>query len=214
MSTIIHEKADSLARLAQLGLTYEIVRDAILAGELARNSCTANDPPATPGILGWARTTRGLREGTIPLGWRASEAGQLSTCVDPTGAIAIAVATGDQATGDRRGEPKTKYPRGPATAAAIERNKMQLGLFDTPAPPPVEEEQSKVVTWLLLLSRTPSQVHCEVSLPGHIGSDERIESWEERIILAPVPTDPTPPSERLEEPGAEIEVEVKRRRTS
>ena len=203
MSAIVYEKADALARLAQLGLTCGIVRDAILAGELARNSCTANDPPATAGILGWARTTRGLREGTIPLGWRASEAGQLSTCVDSTGAIAIAVATGDQGTGDRRAEPKTKYPRGPATAAAIERNKLQLGLFDTPAPPPVEQEQSKVVTWLLLLARTPTEVHCEVSLPGQIGVDERIESWAERIILSPVPTEPTPPLEQLEEPAEE-----------
>lgn len=212
MPAIVHEEERAQARLTDLGLTYEIIYDAILAGELARSSCTANDPPATAGILAWARTTRRFREGTAPLGWRASEAGQLSTCVDPTGCNAVAVTTGDHNTGNPHVEPKTKYPKGPATAAAIERNKLQLGLFESP-PASEEPQASNVVTWLLLLARTDSEIRCEFSLPGHIGIDERIESWTERIILGAVPIEPTPKFEQLDE-AADIEVDVKRRQSS
>lgn len=214
MNAIVHEGALAQTRLADLGLTYEIIRDAILAGELARSSCTANDPPTIPGTLAWGRTTRRFREDTVLLGWRASEADHLSTCVDPTGTIAVAVTMGDQGTGNPQADPRTKHPKGPATAAAIERNNQQLGLFDAHEPGPTEKpEPSRAVTWLLLIARGEMEIRCELSLPGQIGVDGRIEFWTERIMLNAVPIEPTPNFEKLDEP-ADFDFDVKRRQSA
>jgi len=209
LNAVVHQQAQAVDRLAELGLTQQLLHDAIRYGELARSTCTKNDPPALSGILGWGRTTRGLREVTIPLGWRASEAGQLSTAVHPSGGIAIAVATGDTGTGITTSTPRTKYPKGPATAAAVERNRLQLNIFALEAN--VEEpDEEHPVTWLLLLARTNSEIRCELSLPGHIGVDDRVEDWAERIILAPLPIEPTPDLGKLEEPAV-IDVDIERR---
>jgi hypothetical protein len=199
-------------RLSALGLSADLLRDAILAGELARSSCTDNDPPALGGILGWGRTVRALRERTITLGWRRSEAGRLSTTVHPSGDLAVAVATGDEGTGLADGHPRTKHPKGPATAAAVERNQLSLPGFE-PEPGPTGEVTSlgpAAVTWLLLIARTGPEVRCELSLPGRIGEDDRVEEWRERIILEPVQVGPTPDLQKLEAP-ADVDVLVERR---
>jgi hypothetical protein len=208
VNTLVLQQQEALDGLSQLGLTETIIREAILDGELARSSCTANDPPALGGILGWGRTTRGLRERTIPLGWSASEIGQLSTTVDPAGTVAIAVTTGDQGTGVARATPRTKYPKGPATAAAVERNRLQLDLFKRYEES--DDSEPVVVTWLLLIARSGKQIRCELSLPGYIGDDDRVETWVERIILEPISTEPTPDFGKLDQP-TEIDVLVDRK---
>jgi hypothetical protein len=211
VGSLVYQDEAAVDRLADLGLTVDIIRNAILVGELARSTCTRNDPPPLAGILCWGRTTRGLREGTVPLGWKRSEAGQLSTAVHPSGELAIAVATGDQGTGLANAVPRTKYPKGPATAAAVERNQLQLGLFEEAESDAEDEPLSPgVVTWLLLISRNGDEVRCELSLPGRIGPDDRVEDWAERIILAPVPIGPTPDLAKLPV-ATDIDVPVERR---
>ena len=208
--TVVHEKIEAHVRLADLGLTYEIVRNAVLIGELARSSCTENDPPAAPGFFGWSRTTRGFREGTIPLGWKRSNGvGELATTVDPTGRIAIAVATGCKNTGNPYATPKTKYPKGPATVAAVERNRVQLNLF-VPFNP-VPSDPTEAVTWLLLLSHSGKEISVELSLPNAIGADDRVESWVERIIVDPISVEPTPNFGKLEEAVDFSDIDVTRR---
>lgn len=221
MSTIVHQQGKSIDRLTELGLAYELLANAIREGELARASCTKNDPPSTPGFLQWARTTRRLREVLIPLGWKRSQVGKLSTVVAPTGGFAIAVVTGDEATGNPGVTPKTKHPRGPATAAAVEQNLLQLSLFESPAPanddaneiPDVPER----LTWILLISRGADSIRCELSLPGSIGDDGRVESWEERIIVEPVAREPEPAKIAARDDSdasVDFEVSVERKKSS
>jgi len=207
-NAVHHEPADVVDRLALLGLPVDALRDAVAMGEAARNSCTANDPAITPGFLAWARTTRGLRDLLAPAGWRRSCEGGLETAVAPDGKLALAVATGDESTGRAAGTPKTKYSKGPATAAAIEQN--QLSLFAEPEPIVPGPVPTDRVTWLLLIARGVDEVRCELSLPAAIGDDGRVESWSERIILAPVGRDGEPTvSPADQEP--DIVVEVSRR---
>jgi len=208
VASVVHQQQAAVDRLGAIGLTADIIRDAVMAGELARSSCTRNDPPALAGLLGWGRTTRGLRERTIPLGWKRSEAGQLSTVVHPSGGVAIAVATGDEGTGVAEGTPRTKYPKGPATAAAVERNQVQLGLFEQEVDAVEDDEadaQPNVVTWLLLIARNGREVTFELSLPGRIGDDDRVEDWEERILFDAIPREPTP---NLDKAGKAIDIDV------
>lgn len=206
---ILHEPAEVVDRLAQLGLTIEVLREAVAMGEAARNSCTANDPVIAPGFLAWARTTRGLRDCLAVPGWQRSSDGGLETVVSPEGKLAIAVATGDDATGRIGGSPKTKYSKGPATAAAIEQNQLSFLFADSapivPGPVPTER-----VTWLLLIARGTEEVRCELSLPKAIGDDGRVESWSERIILGPIGRDGEPTVTPADQ-EPDIVVEVSRR---
>ena len=209
MASVVYQQEAAVDRLRLLGLTVDIIRESIMAGELAWSSCTRNDPPALGGLLRWGRTTRGLRERTIPHGWKRSEAGQLSTVVHPAGDVAIAVATGDEGTGIAEAVPRTKYPKGPATAAAVERNQLQLGLFDAEIHPLGDDDapESKVVTWL---ARSGREVRFELSLPGRIGDDDRVEDWAERILFEPLSVEPTPNLDQLGE-AIDIDVPVERR---
>lgn len=94
--------------LAQIGLTKEILRDAILRGEAGRDSCTANDAPGAPGFYAWAGTVRGLRDILTPRGWTRNDDVNYSRVINPDKSIAIAVVTGDEGTGN-----KDVSPRGP-----------------------------------------------------------------------------------------------------
>lgn len=64
--SVVFEPAAVAGALARLGLRREVLVEAVLAGEAARDSCTANDPLIAPGFMSWARTTRGLREQLVP----------------------------------------------------------------------------------------------------------------------------------------------------
>jgi hypothetical protein len=71
MSPAIVESPRELAdRLEQLGLTSEVLREAVAAGNVARSTCTADDPATAPGYFAWARATRFLRESLASAGWR------------------------------------------------------------------------------------------------------------------------------------------------
>lgn len=72
---------------------------AVMQGYLARNDCTANHPPLYPSFVAWGETVRALREHLAPTGWERNDAKNYSRTVHPNGRIAIAVATGDEATG-------------------------------------------------------------------------------------------------------------------
>src|SRR5216683_3152470 len=200
---VLQGPVDVAIRLKELGLTPDILREAVSRGQAARETCTPNDPPAMVGIFGWGRTVRALRELLLSEGWDRSEDDNLSTVVNESKDIAIAVALGDALTGTSPPQtPKTKYPRGIATAAAIERNVSQLELFppDQSIPRPYP---AKRITWLLLVCPTENEVRCELSLPASVGEDDRVEAWMERIVLEPIGLDPNPNTKADSEPAIE-----------
>jgi len=197
-------------RLESLGLSRQIIYDAVLVGEAARASCTANDPPILPGLLSWGRTLRGLGELLAPRGWVRRDEGNFSTVVDKRLGIAIAVATGDEATGLLGATPRTKYPKGPTTERAVEQNNQQLRLFDEPDDVETDEaiDQGVSLTWILLIARIGADVRCELSLPAALGEDGRVEAWRERIILGPIRVSQTTPAFADLELTEEIDIPV------
>ncbi|MBZ0273667.1 hypothetical protein K8I61_16635 [bacterium] len=213
MNAIVRQETVEVnERLAEIGLNAEILLAAVKAGEMARSSCTANDPPFLVAVMPGGRALRALRENLLPLGWVRSDEGHLSTVIDPEGRLAITVASGDEGTGQAEASPKTKSQKGPATVAAVEQNSRQLSLFVlSPAPTPIHQSDPERVTWLLLISRRREEVRCELSLPAFIGEDDRVEDWAERIILEPVRLDPELLTMEPEEPSPEIVIEVNRR---
>lgn len=202
--------------LKDLGLTQDILREAIEQGEIARASCTANDPPCVPGIYSWGSTVRSLRDILIPqpYGWTKTDDGNYSTVVSPDGTFQIAVVTGDLGTGLANHNPTSKYPKGPKTQDAVKTNKQFL-LFPEAQKAADEEEAKqeaadKRITWILLKRRSGDLVFAELSLPRQISNGGLIEKWGPRIILDPVEVEPIAILDD-DVAGDAIEVVVKRR---
>jgi hypothetical protein len=203
-------------RLSQLGLENERLAEIVKRGFVAFASCTPNDPPLYPGFSAWATMVRGLREYLLPKGWERSDENNYSLVVNPAGTMAVAVATGDEGTGMSDAQPTTKSSKGPSTAEAVTSNQLKLDLVfpavqvAAPARPVAGEQR---MTWILLVHRALGEVRCELSLPTSMGTDGRVDGWQERIILGSIPTDPdtleltapTPPNQ------PDINVDVKRR---
>lgn len=211
------EHCDVESRLAQLGLEEDRVTQIVKRGYVAFASCTPNDPPLYPGFSAWATMVRALREYLLPEGWNRCDENNYSLVINPTGNVAIAVATGDDATGRKDTQPTTKSSKGPSTAEAVISNQLQLDfgfpLIEVPvsARPASSEEQR--MTWILLVHRSQGEVRCELSLPTSMGVDGRVDGWRERIILGSIPTDLSPleimPPSPPDQP--DINVDVKRR---
>jgi hypothetical protein len=179
----IHSEPDDVdAALAAMGITRDPLMNAVMAGLLARDSCTENDPPFFPGIFQWGRTVRALREEAAMLGWTRSDEGNFCTAVEPEGKFAIAVASGCENTGRKPpATPTTKRRKGPSTAEAVNAN-AQLYLFADLAPA-VRSDSPDRVTWILLFYRDKEEIRAELSLPDSIGDDGHINGWRERILL-------------------------------
>jgi hypothetical protein len=173
--------------LADLGLRPEYVRDAVLAGESARDSCTANDPRNAPGFFAWARCVRALREILAPLGWIRDDEDALETAINPDGSIAIDVVTGNDETGipEPTAMPNTKYPKGPATGRAINSNRDTLFEALEWEEGAIERSNAaKRQTWILLRKRVSDDLlRAELSLPESMTEQGFVERWSIRIIL-------------------------------
>lgn len=206
-AAVISAPEDVDAKLNALGLSAKILRDAAKAGEIARSGCTANDPVIMAGILAWGKTIRALREFLIPLGWHRANDRGLPVVVNGVGSLALAVATGDEGTGDPDGAPRTKHRKGPATVAVVDRNNRQLKLpFDFGDIDASEEDiDGGAITWHLLLSRTSDDVRCELALPEAFDDTGRVVTWRERIVLPPIGLDPEPP---VVTPSSEPDIDI------
>lgn len=212
MQTVLYVDPVSAAEaLARMGLSDSPLLTAAMQGYLARANCTANHPPLFPSFVAWGETVRTLREQLVPLGWLRSDERNYSRTVHPDGDIAIAVATGNEATGSAHETPVTKSVKGPSTIDAVEINRQQAWL---PGMEPEfasgDDDEIKTTTWLLLIHHASNEIRCELSLPFEIGSDGRINGWRERIILGAIPLDPqllaiTPPTQ------PDLDVEIRRK---
>ena len=208
VTTVLHiGQIDVTNALAELGVPYDVLEEAVLAGEHSRHECTWADPPNTPGFIAWAKTLRRLKERLVREGWTGNDYAVLR----PDGRLAISVTTGDEATGNLDRTPKTKYPKGASTEVAIRRNRKQLNLFDPGSNREILEDLrlDEVQTWMLVRRRVNDTVCWELSLPSDLGEDGRVEEWGARIILDPVRLEPDPM------PGQEasqaIEIDIRRR---
>jgi len=183
VNTCYTESGDVESKLEEMGLSTAIVHQAVMVGQLRRNSCTLNDPPSSPGTEAWRWTVRTLRELLIPQGWERSDAANFSLVVNREKGIAIAVNTGDEGTGNPHCMPRTKHPKGRATAVAILKNAKQLTFSDFLGAEDSDKlPSSGSLTWVLLVARERDLVHYELFLPTSL-KDGKPVGWKERIIF-------------------------------
>jgi hypothetical protein len=203
-------------RLAELGLKPEILEFALRGADAEARTYTALDPPNMPGMARYARTVRLLREQLIPLGWTYDNPRNLARTVSPDRRVAIIATLGDTATGMPHVPPSTRYEKGIATIEAVSRNFLQLTLpidLGDEGYDDVDEvdegDEDATTTWVLLYNVAETEIRSELSLPDSM-VEGFIDTWLERIILPPVPLQPTVavPAQR---PAADPLVAVTRR---
>ena len=188
--SIYVESWDVNRRLAELGIKEEDLLQAAERGFTAWASCTANHPPAIPGLFAWGETICALRERLIPLGWERQDEQNWPLVVNRDGNIALSVATGNEDTGRKDKDPVTASAKGPRTISAIVVNQ-NLPLFPEMLPSAESLKAKGRATWLLLVYRDTDarEMRCELSRPIGMDSEDRVDGWAERIILSTRPFD-------------------------
>ncbi len=215
MKTIVHSDSIAIARrLRELGLSADVLLNAVTASYQAWSNCTELDPRMYPGLTMWAMAIRHLRMGLLPQ-WKANDEGNFPLTVSPDGSVAISVATADEATGIVGQTPATQSSKGPRTMEAVAANNAQLG-FELTFPdgwmPPMYDATKfgDCATWLLLIHRGETVVRSELSHPLGFDEYKRVSGWKERIILPTIDIAPLRDVE-TDDLQQEIEVPVQRR---
>lgn len=183
------------ARLAELGLTSDLLRHSVRAGMLERLACSDYDPTSARGYELWRVANRTLRElaiqGADPE-WRKVDERNQPLIVNPLRRVAVTASSGNEQTGngDVSRPPTTKNPKGQVTSELVIANE-QAFLFPQSPSAIRTPRRSERATWLLLIWPTGSEARCELSLPRAM-SKGYIVGWHERLMLEPVALDEEP----------------------
>jgi len=216
MSAIVHEHPfDARRRLAELGVSVDAIIKSLLAGQVARLSCTDNDPPFIPGTEAWRFVVRSLRDQLVPTGvWRKADPGNFSLIINDKRKINIVVTSGDALTRlSRDSSPKTRHLKGAFTEAATLRNKHIDGLF----PETISEEVRVAIsmleypTWILLIYITDEIIRAELAYPDKIEGGH-IVSWKERIFIPDSADDPGVIINPIDDAASDPDIDVPVRR--
>lgn len=214
LTNVLHDAPDEIAsRLEQLGVSEAALREAIYQGHLQRSRMTLNHPRTFPGLVMWGEVVASLREQLRPLGWYRKDVGSFPVTVNEDLNLAIAVASGDEATGVPYAHPSNRSKKGRNTVDAIEANR-QMGLFEQTEEfvLVVEDGVEGNQTWILMhyTDTARGEIRFELSLPADIGDDGKITSWAERILLGSISFDDDL-ADILLPGGPDIDIEIRRK---
>lgn len=213
MNVVFSESDEVAARLEELGVSEASLREAINQGHLQRARLTPNHPRIFPGLEMWGWCVAGLRDQLRPLGWVAHVAGNYESTVNNALDLAIAVASGDEATGIAHSHPSNRSKKGKNTVEAVEGNRQEDMFFEL-LPEKITTASSNHDTWILLHHTDvhKKEIRIEFSKPWDIGEDGKITSWAERIILCSISFDDDIQLEDFIEPdGMNININITRK---
>lgn len=188
---------DAPARLAELGLTVQMLQRSIEVGDSKKQMVAHPVFPKTyPGVVMWAETLAELRRQLLKrrVGWAIGETQNYATVYAEDSGIAVAVVAGDGGVGRENLHPRPTRKKGKKTRQRIHRNARQLYIQDElalefPAGTPEKKElppDEACQTWFLLINATKKEVRIELSCPLEITEDGIVYGWLERIMLPPV----------------------------
>ena len=136
--------------------------------------------------------------------------GNFPLTVNETLGLAIAIASGDEGTGNPNAPASNRSKKGPNTFDAVEINQ-QFDMF-TEALPQTIADAAGNDTWVLLhfTDSIRHEIRIELSRPSEIGDDGKISAWSERIVLPSISFDGDP-VEILTPSGPDIDIEIRRK---
>lgn len=189
---IVNVPLDVAVRLEQLGLREEILLEALRQANLYRVRTTPHHPRLYRYQVMTAETIAALRDLLVPEGWAKLDEGQYELTLNPSGSMAIAVASGDDNVALVERTPSNRSPKGRHTIAAVESNR-QADMFAYLLPEK-DGANAKIArdTWVLLHRVTKDGIFAELSRPTEIDEDGIIDKWSERILLGKIELDGDP----------------------
>ena len=202
-SKVYVKQVDVAGRLSDLGLTEDLLLQALLFGFGYAAEGTRHDPANLAGLLIWGKTNRMLGDQLAPKGWTRKNIQNYPTTVHPSGAWAIAVAAGDERTGTGK-TPATRTEKGPVTRRVVDQNQLSFALISP------EFERPRRQTWLLLhrLDEETEELRAELSLPAEMTEDGFVTEWQERIVLSTASTSSTPATVADDSPSDRDAIDV------
>lgn len=196
---IISQGPAAIARLAELGLTADLLGASVETGDSRRRQKVSPQYPRNyASIVAWAETLAELRQLLIRLqvGWQINNFANYETVFLPERRVSIAVAGGNKATGqDGVGPLKLARKRGPMTTDRVKKNAVNgqlafsLGERFEPKAKAKKNEPADIgcLTWFLVIYAATDEIRLELALPFSVGSDGLVSGWIERILLPPLP---------------------------
>lgn len=188
--------------LAQFDLRVPEIHERVLRRAVAAASQYLSPlfPPGAAGHIQYFHEVLGLTELLTPaLKWRRDDSDNIPKLIHDERRLVLIVMKGDALTGTPwstlRRHPRSKYPKGVATAAMVFRNQLT---FDFPWPSKVSEASELDLlegyeTWALLVHNGRRAIQVEVSQPLGLNSGGFVTDWGVRLLLPPLLTDGTPP---------------------
>jgi len=187
---IVIDSNEAVDILKNLDLEPETLREIVSKGQMARNSVTPNHPLTAAGTFVYHETVRAKRDTLLQREWTKQSVSNCELTAHPHKNMTISVSVGDNETGNKLGNPKTKNQKGSQVELLINGNGIQEDMF-TPsknqATPDIKDIECQ--NWILLYhhDRQKDEVRLELSLPMSIGLNNKIDDWHYRIILDPIP---------------------------
>ncbi|WP_121711958.1 hypothetical protein [Streptomyces sp. E5N91] len=180
------------ARLAQLGVTKKLFRDALTQATSEARMCTDFDAPAMPGITFWSRANRYLAEQLTdpdkqnPV-WKYTRRDSILRVVHPTGSHAITAVSGAGGVGELDSKVRSKNPKGRVMAQLVEDNvkfeRSGQGIIASRDEIEFGGELDSMPLWFLLYGRNEEgRLAAELSLPVKM-EGKYVNEWSERIPL-------------------------------
>lgn len=209
---VFSDEDEVTARLEQLSLERESLREAVNQANLQRVRLTPNHPSIFPGLEMWGWMVGAVRDQTRPLGWVAHERSNYPLTIHPTRNLAIAVASGDNYVGNFLGMPSSRSRKGKNTVDAVEQN-CQFDMFADLLPESEElPDPGLYETWILLhhTDTVKKEIRIELSRPSGMGKGSKIISWSERIMLGSIALDDDL-FEVASPSGPDIDIEIRRK---
>lgn len=116
------------ARLAELGLDQSLLSEALRQANLYRVRLTAHHPRLYRYQVMSGETVAALRDLLVPKGWSKSDDGNYELTLNEDGTTAIAVASGDDGTGNPNRTPSNRSPKGRHTVEQLKQIVRQICL--------------------------------------------------------------------------------------
>lgn len=183
---IIKDEA-AIQKLSDMGLTYEILSNAVLEGHLQKQRLSKYAPPLYKGLAPWGHTAIALREQLVNKGWSYNDEFNLNRTIDPKNNFALVISSGNAGVGKLGYNPSTMNKKGELSEVLAEvNNEKQLSLFVVDSPKKRKYNIQNMLHWFFLYYNDIDKLWIELATPRALDSNGRISTWFQRIILPPI----------------------------
>lgn len=170
----------------------ELLQQVLMPSQSAARGYADNlFPRGGAGQVRHLHLVRNLSTVLQPRGYTRRDEDNVSRLVSPERRLALVVTSGDQGTGvplSLAGRlPRTKYAKGPAMQAAVQRN-AQLA-FDILGDEVDQADLDAYMTWFLMVHVNKHEIRSELSRPNGVDPKGYVSDWVDRLILSPLPND-------------------------